>query len=156
MDLPKAVFQNLWLADDDIDDQDIFRDAISQILPSSSLVLALNGDELMDLFANRVAPDILFLDLNMPGKDGLSCLREINTKYPIRQFPIVVFTSSIQPKHIEESYKYGANLYYSKPYSFGNLIAGLSNLFQMDWSDPGAIRDRHIVNEKFVAYNYKT
>lgn len=47
MKAPLTVFENIWLADDDIDDPELFEEVIKQILPAVSLVMIANGEELM-------------------------------------------------------------------------------------------------------------
>lgn len=146
------VFKNIWLADDDKDDCEVFQDVLKQILPSASLTIIPNGEELMNILTTARKPDILFLDLNMPCKDGLDCLVEIRAQRHFSRLPIVVFSSSTQPRQIEASYGYGANLYYSKPTSFKKLIEGLGALFNMNWDDPYTITGAHYVNNKFVPF----
>jgi CheY-like chemotaxis protein len=152
MEFQNTIFENIWLADDDIDDCEVFEDAIRQILPLVNLTILSNGEELLEKLYSAKMPDLLFLDINMPCKDGLDCLKEIRGKQEFQKLPIVMFTSSNQPKHIDASYGYGANLYYTKPSSFQQLIAGLSGLLQMNWSDPYTITSSHYINNKFIPY----
>lgn len=153
METTAPVFENIWLADDDADDCELFQDVLKQILPLASLTIIPNGEDLMNLLNTTHKPDILFLDINMPCKDGLDCLVEIRAQRQFARLPVVIFSSSTQPKHIDVSYGYGANLYYSKPTSFQELIAGLSTLFKMNWNDPYTITSNHYINNKFVPFN---
>jgi CheY-like chemotaxis protein len=152
MNLPLTSFENIWLADDDPDDCEIFEEAIKNILPFTSLVTIPNGEELMNLLKTGRPPDLLFLDINMPCKDGLDCLKEIRANRKFSKLPIIIFSSSTQSNHIDSSYGYGATLYYCKPSSFTSLIAGLSNLFKMNWNDPYTITAGHYINNKYVTY----
>jgi DNA-binding NarL/FixJ family response regulator len=126
---------------------------INQILPSAKVTIIANGEELINLLSPCRKPDILFLDINMPYKDGMDCLIEIRAQRHFSRLPIIVFSGSVQSKFMDASYGYGANLYYSKPASFQELISGLSNLFKMNWSDPYAITSEHYINNKFFAFN---
>jgi CheY-like chemotaxis protein len=153
MNLPITIFENIWLADDDIDDCEVFEEAINEIAPTASLLMISNGEELMKLLEISRPPDILFLDINMPCKDGLDCLKEIRADSKFVKLPIVIFSSSTQVKHIDSSYGYGATLFYSKPTSINMLIAGLSNLFKMNWNDPYTITSEHYINNRYVAYS---
>jgi DNA-binding NarL/FixJ family response regulator len=143
---------SIWLADDDIDDCEVFEDAITKLLPAAMLTIIPNGEELMQSLTADYPPDILFLDLNMPCKDGLDCLKEIRAQREFSRLPIIIFSSSIQPQHVDTSYRYGANLFYSKPSTFTELIAGLSDLLKMNWDDPYTVTSSHYVNNKYVAY----
>ena len=153
MNIIVPVFEKIWLADDDKDDCDLFEDALKQIMPLASLTIISNGEALMNMLTPATKPDILFLDINMPCKDGMDCLVEIRSQRHFSRLPIVIFSSTKESKFIDTSYGYGANLFYSKPTSFNELIAGLSNLFKMNWNDPFTITSNHYVNNKFVAYN---
>ena len=153
METTGTVFKNIWLADDDIDDCEVFEDVIKQILPTASVTIVPNGEKLMKLLTPATSPDILFLDINMPLKDGLSCLVEIRLQRHFSNLPIVMFSSANQSKIIDQSYNYGANLYYSKPASFSQLIAGMNELFKMNWNDPSIIKSNHFVNNKFIGFS---
>ncbi|MDQ3550255.1 MAG: response regulator [Bacteroidota bacterium] len=155
METQVSVFENIWLADDDSDDCELFQDVLKQILPSATITIIPDGDQLMKLLTTNNKPDILFLDINMPGIDGLNCLVNIRSERHFSKLPIVIFSSSTQPKHVDASYGYGANLFYSKPSSLNNLIAGLGNIFKMNWHDPYTITSEHYINNKFVAYQTK-
>lgn len=157
--MQSTIFKQIWLADDDPDDCELFKDVLHQVLPGASLTILHDGEDLMKALTTSNKPDILFLDINMPCMDGLSCLLEIRAQRHFSRLPIVVFSSSTQPQHPDACYGYGANLYYSKPTSFNELIAGLSHLFKMDWNDPYTITSNHFINNKFVPYSvrdYKT
>jgi CheY-like chemotaxis protein len=94
METNYPVFHNIWLADDDLDDCEVFRDVLEQLVPTASLTVISNGEELMNLLSPSNKPDILFLDINMPLKTGLDCLLEIRAQRHFSRLPIVVFSSS--------------------------------------------------------------
>ena len=153
MDTVIPVFEKIWLADDDKDDCELFEDVLKQIMPLTCLTIIPNGEVLMNMLTPATKPDLLFLDINMPCKDGMDCLLEIRAQRHFSRLPIVMFSSTKESKFIGTSYGYGANLFYSKPTSFNELIGGLSNLFKMNWNDPFTITSNHYINNKFVAYN---
>src|SRR5437764_1020447 len=124
MDITRPIFENIWLVDDDKDDCELFEDALKQILPTVSLTLIPDGEILMNLLSTTNKPDILFLDINIPCRDGMDCLVEIRAQRHFSRLPIVMFSSAKDIKSIHSAYGYGANLYYSKPTSFQELIAG--------------------------------
>jgi CheY-like chemotaxis protein len=153
MEANYPVFKNIWLADDDPDDCAIFREALEQLVPTASLTIISNGEQLTNLLTPSNKPDILFLDINMPLKTGLECLVEIRAQRHFSRLPIVMFTSSTQDWDVTKSYGFGATLYYSKPHSFAKLVGDMGALFKMNWDDPYTITGDHYVNNKFVPFN---
>jgi DNA-binding NarL/FixJ family response regulator len=152
MDNATPIFEKIWLADDDEDDCELFEDVLKEIMPQSFLTIIPNGETLMNMLTPATKPEILFLDINMPCKGGMDCLVEIRAQRHFSRLPIVIFSSTKESKFVHTSYGYGANLFYSKPTSFNELIAGLDQLFKMNWDDPFTITRNHYVNNKFVAY----
>jgi len=67
-------------------------------------------------------PAIIFLDMNMPVKNGLECLKEIRGTTGYEQVPIVILSTSVAQNLWESAYRNGANLYIQKPTSFDGLI----------------------------------
>jgi CheY-like chemotaxis protein len=70
---------NILLADDDTDDCVFFKDAITELSNTTQLTAVHDGDQLMNYLTDNLEnlPHVLFLDLNMPRKNGLECLSEI-------------------------------------------------------------------------------
>jgi CheY-like chemotaxis protein len=66
-------------------------------------------------------PGLIVLDLNLPGTDGREVLHQIKQDKNLKMIPIVVFTTSSNPKDIEDCYKYGVNSYIVKPINFAQL-----------------------------------
>ena len=67
-------------------------------------------------------PDLVLLDLNMPGKDGREVLREIKSTAAFQKIPTVVFTTSSSEIDRQMSYEYGANCFVTKPDTFDKLV----------------------------------
>ena len=153
MNSPAPVFENIWLADDDPDDRELFEDVLREVLPLCQLSTFHDGDELMKALTPSYKPEILFLDINMPKKNGLDCLVEIRAQRHFSRLPIVIFNSARESRFMDSSYGYGANLYFAKPSSFNEHISDLSRLLKMDWDDPLTITSDHFVGNKFMAYN---
>lgn len=147
------AIKNIWLAEDDKDDCEIFIDVVQQLLPLTTVSVFANGEEVMNHLSTSNKPDMLFLDINMPIKDGIECLLEIRAIRDFSRLPIVIFSSSKAPQFIDKAYGYGANLYYTKPASFTQMIEGMSKLLQMDWSDPSTITHNHYINNRFVPFS---
>lgn len=85
----------LLVADDDMDDCFLFEDAIKQLPVSTRLSFVHDGNQLMQhLYTFEPLPDIIFLDLNMPRKNGFTSLQEIKSNEKIGHLPVVVFSTS--------------------------------------------------------------
>lgn len=107
-----------------------------------------DGEELMEYLANvDKMPDVIFLDLNMPRKNGKECLRELRASKQFDFTPIVIFTTSLNPIDIQETYNQGASFFMRKPNSFEELKETLHKLLDSDLN--GGQRSR----EKFVVPN---
>jgi len=114
---------NIFLADDDEDDTFLFQEALGQIPVPTNLVIAENGMELMKkLNKTERVPDLIFLDMNMPVKNGMECLQELRKSETYDQTPVVILSTSVAGYLLEDAYNAGANLYIQKPTSFSNLV----------------------------------
>jgi len=114
---------NIFLADDDEDDTFLFQEALGQIPLPTDLVIAENGMELMKkLGSTEQVPDLIFLDMNMPVKNGLECLQELRRSDIYKETPVVILSTSVAGYLLEDAYNAGANLYIQKPTSFSNLV----------------------------------
>lgn len=67
-------------------------------------------------------PDLIMLDLNLPGKDGHQILKEIKEDYRLRVIPVIVLSSSQADEDIHKSYFLGANCYINKPVDLDQFI----------------------------------
>jgi CheY-like chemotaxis protein len=125
----------VFLADDDSDDRAMFEEVITEIDSSIQLTCAEDGRVLLQLLESRKSPlpHLIFLDLNMPNKNGKECLDEIRKSERLKNIPIVIYSTSSSPKDIDETFEKGANLYVRKPSSFNELRAITSDVLSLDW-----------------------
>jgi CheY-like chemotaxis protein len=72
---------------------------------------------------------LILLDLNLPGEDGKDILRYIKGDAALRTIPVVIFSTSSNPKDIMECYQQGANSYVTKPMDVQCLKSNLQGLF---------------------------
>jgi CheY-like chemotaxis protein len=113
---------NILLAEDDVDDRDLFLEAIYLADPSIKVATVENGEKLMShLQESTVSPDCIFLDLNMPKKSGKECLKEIRANEKTKKIPIVIYTTSLNTKDIDETFVRGASNFMRKPSTFSEL-----------------------------------
>src|SRR5687767_4760179 len=115
----QQAIHTIILADDDADDHLIFRDALKQVDPSKMLTIVNDGGELLSLLTH-FAPDFIFLDLDMPCKNGLECLNEIRKNPLFEQLPIVVYSSTTRQNNVDVAYEMGADLFFVKSHSYND------------------------------------
>lgn len=121
----------ILLADDDVDDRLLARDALAENRLANNLQCVEDGEELLDYLFRRgkytdpatsPRPGLILLDLNMPRKDGREALKEIKSHPDLKKIPIVVLTTSKTEEDICRSYKLGVNSYITKPVTFSSLV----------------------------------
>lgn len=119
----KLAPKYLLLAEDDIDDCDLFTDALNELEQPAILKTVHDGEQLMYFLTNEtnVLPDILFLDLNMPRKNGLECLSEIKNNDRLKNLSVIIFSTSFDKEMVNKLYTSGALYYISKPNEFTKL-----------------------------------
>lgn len=135
----KLNLQTIMIADDDNDDQLLLSQAISEIAPHIQLMPVKDGNELLSQLQVS-KPDLLFLDLQMPCKSGMECLENIRSNEGHAQMPVVVFSSSSRPANVEAAYNAGADLFFTKPTSYRELVENVKVILYLNWADPAAIQ----------------
>jgi CheY-like chemotaxis protein len=114
--------KRLLLIDDDQDDHEILIAALNEIDKSIVCQIALNGEEgLHKLDSQAYRPDLIFLDLNMPGMTGFQVLKEIKGSIRLKNIPVVIFSTSTNPKDINETKSMGAFTFITKPSQYNDL-----------------------------------
>ncbi len=114
---------SILLADDDTDDCYFVKEALNEFSLPTHLTAVHNGEELMQWLTNEVneLPDVLFLDLNMPRKNGFECLAEIRNNERLKQLPVIIYSTSFHREIAIMLYNNGANYYISKPSEISHL-----------------------------------
>lgn len=125
-------FKNLLIAEDDDDDFALFAEAISNTgYDSINISRAKNGSECLLLLKNEEHPDLIFLDLNMPLKNGVETLKSIKDNPDLADIPVIIYSTSHYLKDIDTCYKENANFYIIKPDSFKTLEFVLSKAINL-------------------------
>jgi CheY-like chemotaxis protein len=114
---------NILLADDDTDDCIFFEQAVIELKVMANITTVHEGEQLMQLLTNKskVLPDVLFLDLNMPRKNGFECLSEIKQSEQLKQLPVIVFSTSFEQDVVNSLYQNGASYFIRKPSEFSQF-----------------------------------
>jgi CheY-like chemotaxis protein len=141
---------NVLLADDDEDDRLLFREAFEEIKIKTSVKTFNDGVELMNhlLKNGNELPHILFLDLNMPRKNGIACLLEIKQSDNLKDIPVAIYSTSASEEDIEETFVKGANVYIKKPNDYGTLKKILEEVITVNWQykTSGLNRETFLLN----------
>ena len=130
----EKLHTTIFYADDDVDDLDFFKEVTTEI--NEPVSLFEEGDKLLYSLHNPPPKaSIIFLDLNMPVKSGFDVLREIKSTPSVENIPVIIFTTSTNPRDVEMSKKLGANLYIHKPASITALKKALTYVLSIDWKN---------------------
>jgi CheY-like chemotaxis protein len=106
----------ILLADDDETDRFFFGKALKEISIDTHFTTVNDGEQLMRYLTKHQdhLPDVLFLDLNMPRKNGQECLLEMKSNPKIKHLPVVIYSTSLHDDVADELYKIGAHYYLQK------------------------------------------
>jgi CheY-like chemotaxis protein len=128
----RAALENILIAEDDKDDFEILREAIVDAGFAVVIERAADGEVLLRVLGLNI-PDLLFLDIHMPCKDGKQCLKEIRENPRYDALPVIMYTSFNSQKDVEYCYRQRANLYTLKPSSYDDLQKIIQQIFSIDW-----------------------
>ncbi|CAG4992984.1 Response regulator rcp1 [Dyadobacter sp. CECT 9275] len=128
--------RSIFLADDDADDCMLFEDALREVCTKTELTTANDGVELIHLMETAVPPppDVIFLDLNMPRRNGFECLELIKNNLAWKDIPVIIFSTTGQEEMVKRVYETGANYFIRKPGSFPKLKQAIRQVLDTDWS----------------------
>ncbi|MBI1394372.1 MAG: response regulator [Betaproteobacteria bacterium] len=129
---------DILLVEDNLGDAILVREALAEYKIRNSLHHVQDGEQAMDFLYRRgdhaeaPTPGLIFLDLNLPRKDGREVLMEVKSDPELRQIPVVVFTSSAAETDIVRSYGLHANCYVTKPLDleqFMRVVQSIENFW---------------------------
>ncbi|WP_437369817.1 response regulator [Maribacter litoralis] len=122
---------HLFMAEDDLEDQQIFREAIANIGGNLKVTMFSNGIDLMEaLHTNNDSPNVIILDLFMPKLNGEQTLTKIRSIEAFDDIPVVIFSNEYNIDRISNLFENGANRYLHKPNSFKTLTYALKRTIE--------------------------
>ncbi|HEY0045782.1 MAG TPA: response regulator [Flavobacterium sp.] len=123
---------NIFYVDDDRDDLELFKEMAESI---GEHVCVFSSADLMLHTLNNPPPDpsVVFVDLNMPIRNGYDVIFEIRNSDLFKHIPIVVLSTASSPAIVEKCRKLGASLYVVKPNSAADLKKIIMDVVQIDW-----------------------
>ena len=117
------------LVEDDAADADLAREALAESSFATELHVVIDGAAALAFLrragahADAPVPDLVLLDLNMPGLDGRAVLAEVKRDPALRDIPVVVLSSSASPRDVASAYALSANCYVTKPVGLTSYLA---------------------------------
>src|SRR3712207_5227889 len=106
---------NIVIAEDDREDFLMLEEAIESTLSQFRISHSRDGKELLQKINDQNTPDLIFLDLNLPKKNGLDCLIDIRQRKSLQSTPVIIYSTSSDFEDINLCYKNGCTLYLVKP-----------------------------------------
>ena len=139
---------HILLADDDEADRMLFVEAFAELKINTEVNTVNDDNELMEYLESNSKrnPHFIFLDLNMPLKNGIECLKEIKSSKKFNDIIIAIYSTSDHKKDIEETFLNGANVYITKPNSFNKLKIVLEKAVTMAYQ----YQDNSMERENFL------
>ena len=146
MKLEQPVLLKILLADDDPDDRYFFEEALKGFPMPTILTVVNDGEHLIQVLTNEAneLPNILFLDLNMPRKNGFECLSEIKLNPRLKELPVIIYSTSFHKKIADMLYSNGATYYISKPFEISELKKAVQQM--LIYLEQGTISQPSIEN----------
>jgi CheY-like chemotaxis protein len=126
---------HLLFVDDDSDESYLFNEALEHSGLNIELSRAKDGNALLEYLQNEPLPDMVFIDLNMPYKDGLEALTEIRRNPKFDKLPLVIYSTTRNNSHIDSSYLNGASLFVVKPNTFDGMVQIVKKVCTIDWAN---------------------
>jgi chemotaxis family two-component system response regulator Rcp1 len=133
----------ILLVDDDAGDCRLVKESLQDSKRTSSLHVVNSGDEAITYLRKSLRsaggrPDIVLLDINMPGKDGFATLKEIRAEDALTDLPVVMLTTSTDEGDVLESYRLHANCFVSKPTAFADFGQAVREI-EAYWADTATL-----------------
>lgn len=118
----------ILLVEDSKPDAELVQHAMAKLEPRCDFVVVQSGDEALRYLLREPphesarSPDLVLLDLNIPGTDGREVLHMIRQKPSLHGLPVVALTTSESPRDVEETYRLHVNSYITKPADFERFV----------------------------------
>jgi len=126
--------KTILMAEDDEEDVFLFKEALTDLKVDVNLHVVSNGLELMKILEElEVFPEFVFLDLNMPLKNGMRCLEEIKGNQRWKDINVIILSTSSHPDQMKAAYDKGADFYMVKSSDYTDFKNSLASCLQKEW-----------------------
>lgn len=129
----------ILVVEDSDSDFEAVRRAFAQVDPTQLLVRERSAEAALAHLENEGLdphdiPAFALIDLNLPGRSGLAFITAVRRCQRLQAFPVIVLTSSINPRDVTASYVAGANGFVTKPFELADLVTAI-DLLHRYWRD---------------------
>lgn len=133
---PRPDRQYIIFTDDDSDDRFFFNEAFSEIKMNLDLLMFASGINMLEFLsrAKVILPQLIFLDLNMPGKNGIECLSELKQTEYLKDIPVVIYSTSDSQKDIDICLHLKAHMYIRKPSELPHIKSIIQKVLVTDFA----------------------
>jgi CheY-like chemotaxis protein len=154
-----TIIKRILLADDDLDDVNLFSEALTAVDPSIVCEFAEHGEDALNILTtpSNEKPDIIILDLNMPVLNGWQCLQILKKQEFLRDIPVLIYSTSSNHEDKEKAFALDAFCFITKPDRFKVLKSMLSILLTTPFDKwPSALKEfRNVTfNESSFHHNF--
>jgi CheY-like chemotaxis protein len=126
----------LLIVDDDEGHALLVRDNLQEAGLTNPMQFFKDGQVILDfLFKRGQGPKrqegasyLLLLDIRMPKVDGVEVLRQIKADAELRKLPVIMLTTTDDPREVERCHALGCNVYIQKPVDYGKFVEAVKNL----------------------------
>jgi CheY-like chemotaxis protein len=145
------MIKKFLLTDDDLDDVELFREALSDIDSSISCNYANDGKEAIEKLRNKKVedPQIIFLDVNMPEMNGWECLSILKQEERFKDIPVIMYSTSSSKQDAQKALALGALCFYEKPNNF-KLLRNFLDL--ITHTSPSSLHEKLMKAEQLKSY----
>ena len=128
----------ILITDDDDGHAFLIEDNLRRSGVNAPFLRFSDGQEVLDFLFGRTKephfehnhPYLLLLDIRMPKVDGVAVLRQIKAEPSLRKLPVIMVTTTDDPREVDRCHELGCNVYMQKPVSYDGFAAAISKLGQ--------------------------
>ena len=125
---------DIFYVEDDQDFAFILAHAVKEVREDLVLSIVEDGKDaiaaLERLVEHKSKPKLILLDLNLPGLSGIDVLKRIKEMPLLKYVPVILFSTSDNPRDVKASYEFGANAFLTKPSGYTDLLNCIKSLHE--------------------------
>ncbi len=126
----------ILIAEDDDGHAELIKEGLKESGVCNTMIRFSNGEEVWHFLSGTRDGDVrdtsktylLLLDINMPKMDGVEVLQRMKNCEELKEIPVIMLTTTDDPREVEECYHLGCNVYITKPVEFGEFAETLKRL----------------------------